>query len=149
MSLHIFYLGANLSQQSNKFIPQYTFIYFIWKQTYHNKTLNFSPKKSIKFIPQYIFICFIWEQTYHNKALNFSQKKVLNSYLTTFLYILFRSKHITTNHNTFFKKWNKTQQNKINYTSITLKIGFFHSYVNKILSLYPRTFHLISLKNHL
>ena len=40
------------------------FIYSIWEQTYHNKALNFSPKKkkSIKFIPYY-------------KALNFSPKK--------------------------------------------------------------------------
>ena len=44
------------------------------------------------------------------------------------------------------KKRNKKQQDKINYTSITMKIGFFHAYVNKILSLYTRTFHLISLK---
>ena len=44
------------------------------------------------------------------------------------------------------KSRNKTQQDKINYTSITMKIGFFHAYVNKILSLYTRTFHLISLK---
>ena len=71
-------------------INNITVIYFIWEQTYHNKALNFSPKKNIKFMPQYIFIYFIWEQTYHNKALNFSQKKALNSYLITFLYILFR-----------------------------------------------------------
>ena len=98
-----------------------------------------------------MFIYFIWEQTYHNKALNFSPKKKknpLNSFLITFLYILFKSKHIITNHNTFLKKWNKTQQDKINYTSITLKIGLFYGYVNKILSLYTRIFHLISLKNH-
>ena len=44
------------------------------------------------------------------------------------------------------KKIKKKKQNKINHTSVTLKIGFFHAYVNKILSLYTRTFHLISLK---
>ena len=70
-TFYIFYLGTNISQQSIKIFTK--------------------KKRSIKFIPQYIFICFIWEQTYHNKALNFSpkkKKKTLNSYLIAFLYIL-------------------------------------------------------------
>ena len=54
------------------------------------------------------------------------------------------SKHITTNHNTFLKKkQNTTRQNK-------LYLYYFENcgYVNNILPLYTRTFHLISLKNH-
>ena len=93
------------------FIPIILYIY-IHTHTHVNLEYNNKIKKNI-----HHYTYFIWEQTYHNKVFNsylnifylgtnisqqsikfFIKKKTLNSYLNTFLYVLFGSKHIATKH---------------------------------------------------